>query len=103
MQISPCTRLPSSYISARLSVPRQTVVGRQSNNMFTQQKAGLGLTRNPAQSTSSLNERIFKCKATTEDMEDVIDVEGKEIDDRIPVTVRLAFSVSGNLHIVVFN
>jgi hypothetical protein len=86
MQIATCTRLPSSYAFARLSLQRQAVLGRKYNTVTTQQRNGLGSARNPAQSASSLNQRILKCKAATED--DIIDVEGKEIDDRIPVTVR---------------
>jgi hypothetical protein len=89
MQISTCARLPSSYALARLPLRCQAVVGRHFSKVATHQKAGMGLTRNPAQSTTSSNQRILKCKATTEDMDDVIDVEGKEIDDRIPVTVSI--------------
>jgi hypothetical protein len=63
-------------------------MGRVWNSPTVQQKLGLGKTRNPAQSTPAFNQRILKCRAATED--DIIDIEGKEIDNRIAVTVRSA-------------
>ncbi|KAL4517894.1 hypothetical protein Ndes2526B_g02290 [Nannochloris sp. 'desiccata'] len=68
-------------------------MGRAWNSSIIPQKLGLGTTRDPAQSTPALNQRILKCKAATED--DIIDVEGKEIDNRIPVTVITGFLGSG--------
>lgn len=94
MQISTCARLPSSNPFARLSL-RRKVMGRAWNSSIIPQKLGLGTTRDPAQSTPALNQRILKCKAATED--DIIDVEGKEIDNRIPVTVSSWFNASVDL------
>ena len=91
MQISTCARLPSSHAFARLSLRRQAVVGKKTSSSSPQQKAGVSSARNPAQSGFRSNGRKLKCKAATEDVDDIIDVEGKTIDDRIPVTVRRPF------------
>jgi len=70
-------------------------MGMITKSPIAQQKLGLGTTRNPAQSTPAFNQRILKCKAATED--EIIDIEGKETDDRISVTVRSCSNASVDL------
>jgi hypothetical protein len=41
MQIATCTRLPSSYAFAQLSLQRQTVLGRKYNSLLIREVASV--------------------------------------------------------------
>ena len=49
---------------------------------------GANFGKELAYATSMSGQRDFRCRAA-QDVGEVIDVEGRMIDDRIPVTVRL--------------
>jgi hypothetical protein len=78
-------RPPTHVASRSLLACRPMLTPRSANLGQKHTGAEASLPSGPAQ------RQAWRCRAAAKDLDDdVIDVEGREIDDRIPVTVRIS-------------
>jgi len=76
--------IPTQFTTrAALRISGSPHILNQTNNLFC------AYTRRQSHLNRSEQEMHVHCKAASNDFQDVIDVEGTKIDDRIPVTVSI--------------